>query len=153
VLVAHPVGVGLEVAQGFVSFGGHGAHELQVAGGGQRGGDVPGVKFFQALGEPGGLAVAQQPGGEGGQLVDVLASVVEAGDLGGDGEVLVSEVPDSGRAVAEDDELADVLAAAAARLGVYELAEPGGGLEGGQVGRGARVTDRAAVVIEGGLGE
>ncbi len=36
--------------------------EVQAAAGGQQGGDVTGVEF----GEPVGVAVAEQPGGEGG---------------------------------------------------------------------------------------
>ena len=95
------------------------------------------------------MAFAQQPGGEGGEVVDVLAGVVEVDDLGGGGEQLIGEVPDPDRAVAEDDELADVLCAAAAGLSVGELGEPGGGFEGGQVAGRARVTDRAAVLIAG----
>ena len=47
--VAHPVGVGLEVAEGFVAFAGQGAGEFQVVSGGQQGGDVAGVEFFEAL--------------------------------------------------------------------------------------------------------
>ena len=100
-----------------------------------------------------GLALAQQPGGEVGEFVDVLAGVVEVDDLGGGGKQLIGEVPDPDRPVAEDDELADVLAAAAAGFGVHELGEPGSGFEGGQVAGGARVTDRVAVVIGAGLGE
>ena len=94
VLVAHPVGVGLEVAEGFVAFAGQGTGEFQVAGGGQQGGDVAGVEFAEPFGEPVRLAVAQQPGGEGGQVVDVLAGVVEVNDLGGGREQLAGEIPD-----------------------------------------------------------
>ena len=53
------------------------------------------------------------------------------------------------RAVAEDDELADVLGAAAAGLGGHQRPELGGGREGGQVGGGVRVADRPAVGIHG----
>ena len=42
--------------------------------------------------------------------MDVLAGVVEVNDLGGGGEQLIGDVPDPHRAIAEDDELADVLA-------------------------------------------
>jgi len=40
--------------------------EVQAAAGGQQGGDVTGVEFGEAVGEPVGVAVAEQPGGEGG---------------------------------------------------------------------------------------
>ena len=113
-LVPHPVGVGLEVGQGLVAVGGQAAGEFEAASGGEQGGDVPGVEFGEAAGEPVLAVAAQQPGGEGGQLVDVLAGVVEVGDLGGGGEVLIGQVPDPGRAVTEDDELADVLASTSA---------------------------------------
>ena len=53
------------------------------------------------------------------------------------------------RAVAEDGELADVPGAAAAGLGGHQGPEPGGGREGGQVGRGVRVADRVTVLIDG----
>ena len=81
---------------------------FEVAAGGEQGGDVAGVEFFQAVGEPVRVAFAQQPGGEGSQVVGVLAGVVEVHDLGGGREQLVGEVPDPHRAVAEDDGLADV---------------------------------------------
>ena len=97
--------------------------------------------------------LAQQAGGQVGEVVDVLAGVVEVDDLGGGGEQLLGEVPDPDRPVAEHDELADVLGAAAAGLGVHQQAEPGGGVEGGQVGGRAGVADRVAVVIGAGLGE
>ena len=112
-----------------------------------QGGDVTGVEFGEPFGEPVWVALAQEAGGEVGQVVDVFAGVVEVDDLGGGGEQLVGEVPDPDRPVAEDDELADVLGAAAAGFGVDELGEPGGGFEGGQVAGGARVADRAAVVV------
>ena len=121
--------------------------KLRCAAGGEQGGDVAGVEFGEPFGEPVWLAGAQQPGGEGGEVVDVFAGVVEVDDLGGGGEQLIGEVPDPHGAVAEDDELADVLSAAAAGFGVRELGEPGGGFEGGQVAGGARVADRAAVVV------
>jgi len=43
--------------------------------------------------------------------------------------------------------------AAAAGLGGHQGPEPGGGREGGQVGRGVRVADRVTVLIDRGLGE
>ena len=79
--------------------------------------------------------------------------MVEADDLGGGREALAGEVPDPYRAVAEDDELADMLGAAAAGLGLGQVAELGGGGEGGQVAGGARVADRAALCAESALGE
>ena len=67
--------------------------------------------------------------------------------------MLAGQVPDPVRAVAEDGELADVAGAAAAGLGGHQGPEPGGGREGGQVGRGVRVADRVTVLIDGRLGE
>ena len=95
----------------------------------------------------------EQPGGEVSQVVQVLAGVVEARDLGCGGEVLAGEIPDPGGAVAEDDGLADVLDAAAAGLGGEQDAELRGGLECGQAGCGGRVADGLTVFIEPGLGE
>jgi hypothetical protein len=43
-----------------------------------------------------------------GEVVQVLASVVEVDDLGGLGELGAGDVPDLGCAVADDGELADV---------------------------------------------
>ena len=57
------------------------------------------------------------------------------------------------RAVAQDGQLPDVPGAAAAGLGGHQDPEPGGGLEGGQVGRGVRVADGIAVLVHLGLGE
>jgi hypothetical protein len=88
------VGVGFEVAELAVAFTGQGADEVQVAAGGQQGVDVAGVEFLQAGGEPVVAVAAQQPGGEAGQFVDVLAGVVKIDDLGGGGKQLISEVPD-----------------------------------------------------------
>jgi hypothetical protein len=62
----------------------------------------------------------------------VLAGVVEVDYFGGGGVELAGQVPDPGCAIAEDDELADVLGAAADALGVQKDAEPVGGLEGGR---------------------
>jgi hypothetical protein len=81
-------GAGFEVAEGLVAFAGEGAGELQVAAGGQQGGDVAGVEFGEPFGEPSGAVAAQQAGGQGGEVAGVLAGVVEAGDLGGGGEQL-----------------------------------------------------------------
>jgi hypothetical protein len=59
VLVAHPVCVVVEVAQGFVPLGGQRAHERQVAACGEQGGDVAGAEFGEAFEEPPGWAQAQ----------------------------------------------------------------------------------------------
>jgi hypothetical protein len=68
--------------------------------------------------------------------VQVLAGVVEVHDLGGLGEVLGSEVPDPGRAVAGEYELADARGTAAAGLSGHQ--DPGFRLEderGSRTGR------------------
>ncbi len=67
--------------------------------------------------------------------------------------MLAGQVPDPVRAVAQDGELPDIAGAADAGLGGHQLPEPGGGLEGGQVGGRARVADRVAVLVDPGLGE
>jgi hypothetical protein len=83
--------------------------------------------------------------------VDVLAGVVEVHDLGGGRESFIGDVPDPRGAIAEDHELADVLAAAAAGFGVHEAGETGGGSEGGQIAGRARAAYRVAFLL--GLGE
>ena len=80
----------------------------------------------------------------------MLAGVVEVHDLGGLGEVLGSEVPDPGRAVAGEYELADAGGTAAAGLSGHQDPEFDCGC---RVVRGrARVADRAALPIGAGLG-
>ena len=91
-----------------------------------------------------------QPGGEG---VQVFAGVVDVHDRGGFGQDRGGEVPDPGRAVAEDDELADVVGAAAAGFGVHQGGELVGGGEAAQVAGRVRVAHRPALVVDGGLGE
>ncbi len=51
-------------------------------------------RVLQAAGEPVRLAVAQQPGRQRGELVDVLAGVVQVNDLSRCGEQLIGKVPD-----------------------------------------------------------
>jgi hypothetical protein len=88
-----------------------------------------------------------------GEVVQVLAGVVEVDDLGGLGEACGGQGPDPFRAVADDGELADVPRAAADGLGGDERAELLGGLEAGQVAGGTFVLDRAAVRVTAALGE
>src|ERR1022692_284720 len=106
--VAHPVGVVLEVAQGCLEAGGLAAGQGEGPGGGGDRGDVAGA----GVGEPGVqpvlLVVAEHELQQFRQVVQVLAGVEHAGDLGGLGEVLAGQVPDPRCAVAEGDELADV---------------------------------------------
>ena len=79
----------------------------------------------------------------GREVVQVLAGVVEAGDLGGLGEAVPGQGPDPFRAVADDDQLADGLGAAAPRFGGGQGAEGLGGGEAGQVaGRGGVLDGR-----------
>jgi hypothetical protein len=77
----------------------------------------PASSFFEAGGEPVVAVARQQPVGEVGRVVQVLAGVIEVDDLGG-GREEIGEVPDPGRAVADDDELADAVGSTAAGLGV-----------------------------------
>ena len=90
---------------------------------------------------------------DAGEVVQVLAGVVEVHDLGGLGELAAGDVPDPGGAVAEDRELADVIGAAADAFGLDQAGEHGRGLEGGDVAGGVPVPDRVAVIIELVLGE
>ena len=88
-----------------------------------------------------------------GEVVQVFAGVVEVHDGGGLGQDRGGQVPNPGRAVAEHDQLADVVGAAAAGLGVHQGGEFGGGGEAGQVAGGVRVAHRPARLVEPGLGE
>ena len=120
---------------------------------GDEGFDVAGVEVGQAGGQPVGVGVAECAGELGGEVVQVFAGVVEVHDGGGLGQDRGGQVPDPGRAVAQDDELADVIGAAAAGLGVHQGGELGGGGEAGQVAGGVRVTHRSPGVVDAGLGE
>ncbi len=55
-----------------------------------------------------GVGVAEDAGEVRGEVVQVFAGVVEVHDGGGLGQDRGGQVPDPGRAVAQDDELADV---------------------------------------------
>jgi hypothetical protein len=69
------------------------------------------------------------------------------------GQELAGQVPDPDRAVAQDDELADVVGAAAAGLGHDQGPELGRGGEGGQVAGRAGIPYREPVLVQFGLGE
>jgi hypothetical protein len=88
------VGVDLEVAEGLVSLTGQQADELEVAAGGEQGGDVAGIELVESCDEPVLVAGAEQPGCQVSEIVDVLAGVVEVDDLGGGREQLTGQVPD-----------------------------------------------------------
>ena len=92
------------------------------------------VELAQPGGEPAAVVVAEHEGEQPGEVVQVLAGVVEVHDLGVFGEVLACQVPDPVRAVAGDGQLADVPGAAAACLNGHQHSELGGGREGGQAG-------------------
>src|SRR5216683_6627382 len=106
--VAHPVGVVLEVTHFGVQFAGFGTGERVLAGGLDDRADVPGVElgepFFQPLGRVGGdeREVVRE-------VVEVLAGVPDVGDVGGVRVELASHGPDPGGAVADRDDLAEVL--------------------------------------------
>ena len=95
--------------------------------------DVAGVEIGDAGVQPVGVLVAEDAGEARGQLVQVLAGVVDVHDRGSFGQDRGGEVPDPGRAVAEHDELADVVGAAAARLGGHQGGELVGGGEAAQL--------------------
>ena len=106
-------GVVLEVAQGGVQLVFPGAGEGERAGGSHDAVGVAVVQVFQPGGEPLVFVVQQHELQEAGQVVDVLAGVVEVDDLGCLGELAAGDAPDPGRAVTEDGELPDVAGAAA----------------------------------------
>ena len=83
--------------------------------------------------------------------VQVFAGVVDVHDRGGFGHDRGGQVPDPGRAVAEHDELADAVGAAAAGFGVHQGGELGGGREAAHVAGGVGVAHRAALLVEPGL--
>ena len=126
---------------------------MQTLGFGDEGFDVAGVEVGQAGGQPVGVCVAEDAGEVRGEVMQVFAGVVEVHDGGGLGQDRGGQVPDPGRPVAEDDELADVIGAAAAGFGVYLGGEFGGGGEAGQIAGGVRVAHRPAVGVNPGLGE
>jgi len=92
------------------------------------------------------MLVAEHELQDAGELVEVLAGVEQVHDLGGFGEPGGSDVPDPGRAVAGDRELAHVIGAAADAFGFDQVAEDAGGLEGGDVAGEGPVPDRVPVV-------
>ena len=126
--------------------------ERVLAGGVDDGADVPGVQLGVAVCQP----LRRVGGDEGqvaGQVGEVLAGVVDVGDVGGVGVKGPGHGPDPRGAVAEGDDLAEVLAAAAQVLGFHQLGEGVLAGEGGHVGGGAGVHHRPAVVIQARHGE
>jgi len=142
--VAHPDGVGLEVGQGLVPVGGLDPDHGVFLGGGDDRFDVAGVQVSQPVGEP-LVGVGDDERDGGGQVVQVFAGVPDVHDLGRGGQELAGQVPDPGRAVAQDDELADVVAAAVAGLGGDQGPELVGGGEGGEVAGRAGIADGVSV--------
>ena len=115
--------------------------------------NVAGVEVGQPGGQPVGVLVAEDGGEACGKVVQVLAGVVDVHDRGGFGQDRGGQVPDPGGAVAEHDELADVISAAAAGFGGHQGGELVDGGEAAQIAGGARVAHRSALLIGGGLGE
>jgi len=89
--VAHAVGVGFEVGQVFVAFGGFDADEGVAAGGVGEGFDVAVVEVGERVFEPADR-VGDDEGEVFGEGVQVFAGVVEVDDLGGGWEALVGEL-------------------------------------------------------------
>jgi hypothetical protein len=110
------------------------------------------VEVGEPVGQPGGLVLAEGGCELSGEVVDVFAGVVVVDDLGGLGQDFVGHVPDPPGAVAEEDELAHVVGAAAAGLGVHQGAELLDRVEGVHVAGGVRIAHRVAL-LELGLGE
>ena len=86
-MVAHAGRVGLEVVQGLVQLVFLDALQRVLAGGGDDAVDVAVAGVFQAGGEPFVLVVEQHELQGAGEVVEVLAGVVEVDDLGGLGEL------------------------------------------------------------------
>lgn len=116
--VAHAVGVGFEIGQLFVGVAGGVAGEHKAGGLGNEGVDVIGVEVGEPDGQPVGVTLAENGCERGGEIVQVLAGVVDVHDRGGFGRDRGGPVPDPGGAVAEHHQLADVIGAAAASFGV-----------------------------------
>jgi len=93
-VIAHAGGVVLEVAQGGVQLVLLDSGERELAGGRHDAVDVAVVEVLQPGGEPLVLAVQQHELQEAGEVVDVLAGVVEVHDLGGLGELGGGDAPD-----------------------------------------------------------
>src|SRR6266702_6357875 len=85
--------------------------------------------------------------------MQVLAGVVDVGDVRGVRVKLPYHGPDPGGAVADGDDLAEVLSAAAQVLGLHQGGEGVLAVEGGHVAGGARVHHRMAMLVERGHGE
>src|SRR5712691_2243497 len=83
----------------------------------------------------------------------MLASVEEIHDLDSAGEVLIGEIPDPDRTVAEHDFLLGPTPATAPRFGVESQSELFGCFDAGGVGGGILVADRTAFLVGGGLGK
>jgi hypothetical protein len=136
------VGVVAEVAELSLQVAGLDAVEGVGAGGVDDRIDVAGVEVGVAVSGPLGR-VGGDEGEVGGQVGEVLAGVVDACDVGSLGVEGPGHGPDSRGAVAEGDDLAEMLAAAAQVLGFHELgggvlAAEGGGRPRRRPGRSSR---------------
>jgi hypothetical protein len=144
--VAHAVGVGLEVGDGFVDQLGLRAGQVVEAGSAGDRVDVAVVQLVEPLVQPLGW-VGDDEVEQAGEFVQVFAGVEQVHDLGGCGEALLGQVPDPAGPVAQDHELAQVFAAAASGFGGEQVSEVLDRFQGGQVAGGVGVPDRAAVGV------
>ncbi len=87
------------------------------------------------------------------EFVLVFAGVVLVDDVGRFREPLFGEFQIQRVPSPIDDQLADVVAAAAAGLGLHEASEVLDRFQGGQVAGGVGVAHRPALLVEAGLGE
>src|ERR1022692_382179 len=152
VLVAHPVDVALEVAEFPVQLLGFDAGQGVSAGGADERLDVAGVQLGAAVGEP-LVRVGSDEGKVGGQVGEVLAGVVDVGDVRRVGVEVPGHGPDPGGTVAEGDDLPVVLAAAAQVLGFHQPGEGVLAAEGEGVAGGSGVHHGPAPAVEPGYGE
>src|ERR1019366_8857670 len=83
----------------------------------------------------------------------MLAGVVEVHDLDGDGEVLLTDVPDPNRTISHEDFEDGAIPAAMPGFGVEAQAKLLGSLNGADIAGGTFVAHRTTFRIRGGLGE
>jgi hypothetical protein len=79
--------------------------------------------------------------------------VIEVQDFHRGGEVQPAQLPNPRRSVADEDDFPCASHAPALGFGAHSQAKGFGGLETADIGRGGKITFRAALLIAAGLGE
>ena len=88
-----------------------------------------------------------------GQIPQVLPGMIEIDNLHSARKVLIGEIPDPDRTVANDDFGGGPFPAPAPRFGVEAVAEFVGGFDSAHIGSGIRVADGPSIFVHGGLRE